>query len=55
MQEALEKKKQQEILRKEYKQRQTIQDINDIFIDAFSLPTPNESKPIIEKSSKIVE
>ena len=55
MQEALEKKKKQEILRKEYTQRQSLQDIKDIFSDAFSLPTPNETKPIIEKLSEIAE
>ena len=37
MQVALEKKKQQEILRKEYKERKALLDIKDIFLDAFSL------------------
>ena len=55
MQEALEKKKRQEILRKEYKQRQALQDIKDIFLDTFTLQTPNESKPIIEQLLEIVE
>ena len=55
MQEAMEKKKQQEILIKEYKQRQALQDIKDIFLDAFNLQTPNKSKPMIEKLSEIVE
>ena len=55
MQEALERKKNQEILRKEYKQRQTIYEIKDIFLDAFILETPGQSKLILEKLSKIVE
>ena len=55
MQVALEKKKQQEILTKEYKQRHAPQDIKDIFLDAFTLPPPYESKEIIEQLSDIVE
>lgn len=34
---------------------QTLQEIKDIFLDAFYFPTPNESKPILEQLSKIVE
>ena len=37
MQEALNRRKRQEILRKEYKQRQALHEIKDIFLDAFSL------------------
>ena len=55
MQEALERKKNQEILRKEDKQRQALHEIKDIFLDAFILQTPDESKPILEQLSKIVE
>ena len=55
MQEALEKKKQQEILRKEYKQRQALQEIKGIFLDSFGLQTPDESKPILEQLSEIVK
>ena len=55
MQEALERKKNQEILSKEYKQRQAVNEIKGIFFDAFSLQTPDESKPILEQLSKIVE
>ena len=55
MQEALERKKNQEILRKEYKKRQALQDIKDILLDAFSVQTLDESKPILEKLSEIVE
>ena len=48
MQEALEKKKIQEIPRKAYKQRQALHEIKDIFLDAFNLQTPKESKLILE-------
>ena len=44
MQATLERKKQQEILRKEYKHRHAMQDIKDIFLDAFSLPPLDETK-----------
>ena len=49
MQETLERKKNQEILRKEYKQRQALHEIKDIFFDYFNFETPNESKNILEK------
>ena len=55
MQEALERKKKEEIIRKEYKQRQAIHEIKDIFLDSLSLQTPNESKPILEQLLEIVE
>ena len=55
MQEALGRKKAQEIVRKEYKQKQALQEIKDIFLDAFSLQTPKEYKPILEKILEIVE
>ena len=55
MQATLEKKKQQEIMRKEYKKRNAMQDIKDIFLDAFSLPLPNEKKDIMEQLFEIVE
>ena len=55
MQAALERKKQQEILRKEYKKRHAMQDIKDIFLDAFSLPPPYETKDIMEQLSNIAE
>ena len=48
MQEALERKKKQEILRNEYKQNQSLHEIKDIFLDAFSLQTPDETRPIME-------
>ena len=55
VQEALEKKKKQEILINEYKQRQSLIEIKDIFLDAFSLQVPNETKPIMEQLSSIVD
>ena len=48
VQEALEKKKKQEIFRNEYRQRQALVKIKDIFLDAFSLPIPDEAKPTME-------
>ncbi len=55
MQAILEKKKKQELLRKEYKQKIALQEIKDIFIDAFQLPQPDENQGIMEQLSKIVE
>ena len=55
VQEALEKKKKQEVLRNEYKQRQALVEIKEIFLDAFSLQMPDESKPIMEQNAHIVE
>ena len=55
MQEALNRRKREEILKKEYKQKQALHEIKDIFLDAFSLQKPNETKPIMEQLSKIVE
>ena len=55
MQEALEKRKKQEILRNEYRQRQALVEIKDIFLDAFSLQVPSETKPIMEQLSIIVD
>ena len=37
------------MLRREHRQKQALQYIKDIFLDAFSLPTPKETKPLIEK------
>ena len=54
MQEALEKKKR-EILRNEYRQRQALIEIKDIFLDAFSLPVTDETKPVMEKLSNIMD
>jgi hypothetical protein len=55
MQAILEKKKKQELLRKEYKQKNALQDIKAIFLDAFHLPPPDESQGIMEQLSNIVE
>lgn len=48
MQDALNRRKRQEMLRKEYKQKKALHEIKDIFLDAFSLQSPNETKPIME-------
>ena len=55
MQEALERKKKQEILRNEYKQKQALHEIKDIFLDVASLQIPNEKNPIMEKLYNIVD
>ena len=55
MQEALEKKKKQEILINEYKQRQASIEIKYIFLDAFNLQVPDETKPIMEQLSSVVD
>ena len=55
LQQALEKKKWQEILGKEYRQKQALQDIEDIFLYAFNLPTPEETQSLLEKLSYIME
>ena len=55
MHQALERKKNQEILKKEYKKRQALHEIKDIFLDAFSLQTLDETNPIMEQLLDIVE
>ena len=55
MQEALKRKKKQEILRNEYKEKQALHEIKDIFLDDFSLQSADETKPIMEKLSEIVD
>ena len=55
MQNALDRRKRQEILRKENKHKQALNDIKDIFMDAFSLQSLDESKPIMEKLLDIVD
>ena len=50
-QQALEKKKHQEMLKKEYRQKKALQDIKDIFLDASNL---EETKPLLEKLPDIV-
>ena len=48
LQDSLAKKKNQELLRMEHKKKQALVDIKEIFLDAFSLLTPDENKHIIE-------
>ena len=48
LQEALARKKHQELLTREHRQKQALIKIKEIFLDAFSMPTPDETKPIIE-------
>ena len=56
MQEALERKKKQEILINEYKQKQALHEIKDIFLDTFSLQTlADETKSILEQLSEIAD
>ena len=55
VQAAIERRKQQEILRKEYRQKNALQNIKDIFLDAFSINTLDESKDIIDHLSEIVD
>lgn len=54
LQEAPARKKHQELLRREHKQRKVLHDIKEIFLNAFILLTPNEEKSIIEKLVNIV-
>ena len=55
MKDALERKKKQDILRNEYKKNQALHEIKDIFLDAFNLQPPNETKNILEQLLDIVE
>lgn len=52
---ALDRRKRQEVLRREYKYRQALNEIKDIFMDAFSLQSPDETRPIVEQLSDIVD
>src|SRR5271155_2009099 len=45
----------QEILRNGYKKKKALVEIKEIFLDAFSLQTPDENKPILEQLTEIVE
>ena len=42
-------------MRKEYKKRNAMQNIKEIFLDAFTMTSLDQSKDIIEKLSNIVE
>lgn len=48
IQETLARKKHQELIKREYRQKQALIDIKDIFLDAFSLLTLDETKPLIK-------
>ena len=52
---ALDKRRRQEEMRKEYKYKQAMNEIKDIFMDAFSLQPPKEKRPILEQLSDIVD
>ena len=43
------------MLRREHRQKKALQDIKDIFLDAFSLPTLDETKPLLKQLPDIVE
>lgn len=47
LQEALARKKHQELLRREHRHKKTLMDIKYIFLDAFNMPTLDETKPLI--------
>ena len=55
LQAAIDRKRQQEILRREHRQKHTLENIKDIFLDAFSVDTIDESKDIIDQLSDIVD
>ena len=55
IQSALDKRRRQEAMRKEYKYKQVMNEIKDIFMDAFSLQPLDETRPIIKKLSDIVD
>ena len=52
---ALDKRRRQEAMRKEYKYMQAMNEIKDIFMDAFSLQPSDAKRPILEKLSDIVD
>ena len=54
IQSALEKRRQ-EALRKDYKYKQNMNDIKDIFMDAFNLQPPDVNRPILEQLSDLVD
>ena len=55
IQSALDRKRRQEAMRKDYKYKQAMNEIKDIFMDSFSLQPPDSSRPILEKLSNIVD
>ena len=55
IQSALDKRRRQEEMRKEYKYMQVMNEIKDIFMDAFNLKPLDQTRPIIEKLLDIVD
>ena len=55
IQSALDKRRRQEAMRKEYKYKEAMNEIKDIFMDAFNLQSPDAKRPILEKLSDIVD
>ena len=55
IQSALDRRRRQDALRKECKYRQAMNEIKDIFMDAFNLQPPDSSRPILEQLSDIVD
>ena len=55
IQSALDRRRRQEVLRKEYKYRQALNGIKDIFMNAFILQSPDESIPIVDQLSDTVD
>ena len=55
IQSALDKRRRQEELRIDYKYKKEMNEIKDIFMDAFSLQPPDTSRPILEQLSDIVD
>ena len=55
IQSALDKRRRPEAMRKSYKYKQAMNEIKDIFMDAFSLQPPDAKRPILEKLSDIVD
>ena len=43
------------MLRRDHRQNKYLQDIKDIFLDAFNLPTPKGTKPLLKQLLDIVE
>ena len=55
IQSALDKRRRQEAIRKDYKYNQAMNEIKDIFMDAFNLQPPDSRRPILEQLSHIVD
>ena len=55
IQSALDKSRRQEEMRKDHKYKQAMNEIKDIFLDAFSLQPLDSNRPILEQLSHIVD